>query len=183
MDERWLPCPGYPNYEVSSYGRVRNARRGGRLLKQVPHEESGYLRVALWNGNRRRNMRVHRLVCLAFIGPPPTRRRIEVAHIDGNLNNNTDTNVRWATRLQNEKDKLAHGTRAMGERHGRAKLSTDTVLLVLYLRQRCGMTLAAIELATGVTKSNVHRIVARGGWKHVTLQAANPLQRNDTHVG
>lgn len=60
-DEQWRTIDGFPEYEVSSYGNVRSkdrivTRKGypsrikGVQLKQF--YSRGYMRVALYNGNR-----------------------------------------------------------------------------------------------------------------------------------
>lgn len=43
---------------------------------------------------------VHRIVCTAFNGPPPTDQHV-VDHIDTNRANNRPENLRWLTRLEN----------------------------------------------------------------------------------
>jgi hypothetical protein len=43
---------------------------------------------------------IHRIVCTAFIGPPPTDQHV-VDHIDTNRANNRPENLRWLTRLEN----------------------------------------------------------------------------------
>jgi hypothetical protein len=43
---------------------------------------------------------VHRIVCVAFNGEPPTDRHV-VDHIDTNRANNRPENLRWVTRLEN----------------------------------------------------------------------------------
>ena len=46
------------------------------------------------------NERVHRIVAMAFHGPPPTEKHV-VDHIDTNCRNNRPDNLRWLTRLEN----------------------------------------------------------------------------------
>jgi len=59
-NEAWLPVKGFPNYEVSSQGRVRNIKTK-KVLK--PHKRSdGYITVVF----QRKQKFVHRIVCLAF---------------------------------------------------------------------------------------------------------------------
>lgn len=43
---------------------------------------------------------IHRIVCTAFNGPPPTDQHV-VDHIDTNRANNRPENLRWLTRLEN----------------------------------------------------------------------------------
>ena len=61
--ELWLPIPGWPNYEVSDLGRVRNIN--GRVLKPFTKSHS-YLAVDLHHGDAMRRAYVHRLVLESF---------------------------------------------------------------------------------------------------------------------
>lgn len=71
-------------------------------------------------------MHVHRLVLMAFVGPPPTHRH-QCAHGDGDPANNAVENLRWATCAENHADKLGHGTHNRGEAHPLCTVSTETV--------------------------------------------------------
>ena len=53
------------------------------------------------------------------------RSKRYAAHDDGNKLNNHYTNVFWKTQVENERDKIWHGTTNRGERNGSAKV-TDT---------------------------------------------------------
>lgn len=55
---------------------------------------------------------VHRLVCEAVNGPPPTPEH-QAAHScgKGHLGCVARNHLRWATRIENEADKILHGTR------------------------------------------------------------------------
>ena len=53
---------------------------------------TGYMHIA--------GVRVHRIVCSAFHGEPPTDSHV-VDHIDTNRANNRPENLRWVTRLEN----------------------------------------------------------------------------------
>jgi hypothetical protein len=104
ISEEWRDIPGIEGYEVSSLGRVRTKPK---ILKPYLNPSNGYLTIRL--GRRQFNGPIHRLVCLAFHGPPP-QERMDVAHGDGRKLNNRAENLRWATRAENFKDAVAHGT-------------------------------------------------------------------------
>lgn len=63
-----------------------------------------------------RTMLASRAVCMEAHGEPPSKRH-EAAHSCGNghLGCVNPYHLRWATRKENEADKLAHGTRLHGE--------------------------------------------------------------------
>ena len=88
-----LPIPGVPGYTVSFDGRVFNAV--GDTLAQVIL--AGYASVNLSVEGTKKMWRVHRLVALAFHGPPPDDSYTSVDHVDREKTNNAASNLRWAT--------------------------------------------------------------------------------------
>ena len=114
-DERWLPVPNWEDcYAVSSHGRVRNIRPGGRGRRAPGGILAGSLnafgyRFVILSGNGERwTVTIHRLVCAAFIGPRP--EGLDVCHNDGNRTNNHLANLRYDTRSENIRDAVRHGT-------------------------------------------------------------------------
>lgn len=110
--ERWRPVAGFQGvYEVSSEGRVRSLPRldragrkvGDRLLAITAHP-SGHQQVKLSRDGEYRQAKVHRVVLIAFAGPPP--EGCEVLHTDGNPANNKIENLRWGTRSENLHDSV-----------------------------------------------------------------------------
>lgn len=117
--EEWRPIPGYEGiYEASSLGNVRSLARldgrGRRIrarhLSQWTHP-SGHRIVKLSKNGEYRLGKVHRLILLAFIGPPPDKH--EALHGDGDPGNNRIENLTWGTRSQNQYDRVRHGTHHM----------------------------------------------------------------------
>lgn len=94
--EEWRPIDGFPNYQVSNLGRVKNIKRGYILKNNIG--TYGYYRVNLGRGNMRK---VHRLVAEAFIPNPLELPYIN--HLDENKLNNDVSNLEWATASQNNK--------------------------------------------------------------------------------
>lgn len=114
LPENWRKIQGFPDYSVSDRGRVRRdtpgrGTRAGYILKPS-RDANGYACVNLSRGGPQRKQYVHRIVALAFIGPPPSARH-HVAHWDGNGMNASAQNLRWATQPENEADKVRHGRR------------------------------------------------------------------------
>jgi len=164
-DVEWRECPDLPGYWVSSDGQVRGA--SGRLRKQQTNTQRGGYRQLGIRGpdGRSRMVKVHRLVCRAFHGPPPSPKH-EVAHGDGDPGNNAASNLRWATRSENHRDKHRHGTAAAGERSSSARL-TETQVKSIRARHVAGETQAGIARDLGVGIHLIHQVVRRISWKHV----------------
>lgn len=124
--EEWRTVDVRPDYQVSSLGRIR--RVGGKLrsrkgdILKGSTKPDGYITLRLQGSTYRLNI----LVCRAFHGPAPADKPF-AAHWDGNKSNNSIDNLRWASKPENEADKLRHGRDNRGERHGMSKLTADQV--------------------------------------------------------
>jgi hypothetical protein len=96
-NEIWNTIDGYENYQVSSFGKVRN-KNTGRILKQAMM--GGYYCVGLSN-KKTKTFSVHQLVSKAFI--PNPENKPQVNHKDKNSLNNNLTNLEWVTNQENSK--------------------------------------------------------------------------------
>lgn len=96
--EIWKDAKGYPGYEISSYGRVRNIKTGQILIPEI--NDSGYERIKLHG----KNVKVHRLVAEAFIPNPHGYKQVN--HINEIKTWNTVSNLEWCTAKHN----INHGT-------------------------------------------------------------------------
>ena len=111
MNEIWLNIKCFPDYQVSSEGRVRSKDRtviGGRWkckrkLKGVILKEAltvnGYAFVTLRKRNRAYTKKVHHLVAESFLGDRITG--LVVHHIDGEKLNNCVSNLTYITQSEN----------------------------------------------------------------------------------
>lgn len=93
--EEWIDLIRFPNYQVSTHGRVRQ-KCTGHILKPFS-DRYGYLRLSLGNTD---NVYIHRLVCETFYGQPQYGQT-QVNHIDGNRQNNHVLNLEWCTPKEN----------------------------------------------------------------------------------
>lgn len=95
MPDRWARCAGFPAYEISTTGSVRQ-RHTGRVLGCAP-SDTGYPTVHLQRAGRWYTRTTHTLVWRTFRGDPGGR---EVDHRDRNRGNPRLSNLRLATRSQ-----------------------------------------------------------------------------------
>ena len=92
----WKPIDEHENYEVSSFGKVRNTKTG-RILKS--YNRGGYYCVGLSKNAKISTFNVHRLVAKTFI--PNSENKQQVNHKDKNSLNNNLINLEWATNKEN----------------------------------------------------------------------------------
>lgn len=118
--EEWRPVVGYEGlYEVSDWGRVRSVLRvvkcgngkgserifGGKIIKFSYKKNGKYHRYYLHKkGEKNKWFSCHRLVAEAFIPNPDNKPCID--HIDGNPENNSVYNLRWATHQENSNNPI-----------------------------------------------------------------------------
>lgn len=93
--EIWKNIDGYENYEVSSFGNIRN-KNTGRILKAS--SKGGYYSVGLSN-IKTKSFRVHQLVAKAFL--PNPENKPQVNHKDKNGLNNNVSNLEWNSHQEN----------------------------------------------------------------------------------
>ena len=172
----WRPIPTWPEYEASSAGEIRRVGNVTSLRLHVNVSRAGYLQVGLWRQGRGRTCSVHRLVCEAFYGDPPVGG-LDVAHRNGVKSDNRPDNLRWATRAENERDKVAHGRSNIGSRNGQAILSEQAVAtirerLLMLPRSAGGVkfrkgAIPALAEEYGVGRSAIYNIIYGSHWRHV----------------
>jgi transposase-like protein len=105
-DEVWKAIYGHPGYEASHIGNIRSWCKPGpggepaespRLLRQsLETNGGGYLCVSV----RSKRMSVHRLVLLAFEGPPPPGQP-QAHHINRDKTDNRRANLVWVSASEN----------------------------------------------------------------------------------
>lgn len=178
IPEEWRPVPYQPfdsAYEVSSLGRVRRTLPHTNMRWQEPNRimapqtrGGGYQFVRMTISNAGKTATVHKMVALAFLGPPPFPNAV-VRHLDDVPAHNVVTNLRWGSQKENIADTLVTGhaaIRRVGERHFRARLTTE---IVRTIRDRAAMGEVTYRIAAdlGLSYGSVWAVVHRRTWMHL----------------
>jgi hypothetical protein len=103
----------------------------------------------------------HRLVCELAHGPAP-HPKAEAAHSCGNRICCNPHHLRWATRIENQADRLQHGTHNRGSKQGQSKLTEEDVRKIRALRG--SMTEREIAKLFDIGRRHVNDIHRRVCW-------------------
>ena len=97
----WKSVVGFEGlYDVSDAGEVRNA--AGDVINPVL-DKNGYRKIGLSKDRTRSMHSVHRLVAIAFIQNPDGK--LCVTHVNGIASDNSAANLRWATKMENNRNR------------------------------------------------------------------------------
>lgn len=108
--------PEFPNYRIYENGVIESNFKHKtnipcdtwRQVKPIFDKSCGYFIVTLCSGTGvRKNKRVHRLLCEAFIPNPENKKHVN--HKNGNKLDNDITNLEWATEKENSKHAVLIG--------------------------------------------------------------------------
>ena len=113
--EIFVILPDFPNYEISTLGRLKN--KNGKILKfrKGVGGRGGdeYYRTNLYRGNGPETKNIHQLVLKTFQNKPNTQTLI-VDHINHNTLDNSLSNLRWATYSENAINVTMYTTNTSG---------------------------------------------------------------------
>ena len=95
MEELWMPIEDFPDYSVSSLGRIR-ADKTGRILA-LSETQFGLVQVGMMQNGRQKHRSVPLLVAKAFL--PPSKSPFDTPiNLDGDRHNNRVENLLWRPR-------------------------------------------------------------------------------------
>lgn len=171
----WKDIPNYEGlYQVSDSGQVRSLDRTdsrgrkwkGKVLKTWPDGLSGYLQVCLSKEGKVIQIRIHRLITLAFHGLPSGR---QANHKNGEKTDNRAHNLEWMTCSENVKHRInVLGIQnPAGESHACSKLTAKQVKEIRRLCAQGKNSQKSLAHRFGVTPSAISQIFTRRTWKHI----------------
>lgn len=172
QNEEWRVIEDFPDYEVSSIGRVRRATDGihtfkGRILGR--RLKKGYWTVCLSKPDpiqrKQFTRNIHRLLAIAFLGKPPLLDS-QVNHKNGIKMDNRLGNLEWCTPLENN----IHAAEVLqvncGEKAPNAKLSADNVLTI-YAELLNGTSPRILAKQYNIPTGHVYQIKRKRTWRHL----------------
>lgn len=159
MIEIWKKCIGHPTYKVSNKGRVKH---GTSIVKPVITAR-GYAQFTVYTNGVKSNVRLNRMVLMAFKGVEGTHAR----HLNRDRSDNRLSNLEWGSAKDNYADSVGHGTNVKGESHGKSKLDEEKVREIHGLRT--ALTTRQIGSIYGVCPTTIQSIFRGNTWKHVKL--------------
>lgn len=168
MNEVWKPIPGYDKYEASNLGRIRSlwGVRGKGLIILKASISRGYYQLHISPG--RKNIRVHRLVMLAFYG----YSGLHINHKNGVKTDNRLENLEYVSARDNIIHAYRTGLKKPASAHGEschlAKLSEADVYWMRenYVRNGRWNTTTMAE-RFNVSPQTVSKILKRKIWSHL----------------
>jgi hypothetical protein len=86
--------------------------------------------------------------------------------MDGDASNNDIANLAWVTHAENIAHKAIHGTKVVGERHHRARL-TDHKVRELRARYAAGESAQSMAAEFGVSRHSAWKASTGRAWQHV----------------
>ncbi len=118
--EIWKPIPEFPEYSVSSLGRLLSFKSGEPKLMRTSPNHNGYPQAILYRNGRQHHQLVHRLTATAFI--PNPENKPEVNHKNGDKEDGSVSNLEWATDSENKQ----HSCYVLGNRTKTFRLTSPT---------------------------------------------------------
>jgi len=120
-------------YEVFEDSTIIGLARG-KVIKQRL-DDDGYPTITYGKMNRRKSMRVHKVMALTFLEKPYDYNKVtyDVDHKDNNRQNNHISNLQYLTHVDNVKKSYECGNQdgaRVGVLNGRATFTEKDVLLI-----------------------------------------------------
>lgn len=161
----WTSAYGAKNYFVSIDGKIVSViGKNIRLLKPI--------KCGLYDGVQLshndcviRKVYIHRLMLSSWDMPALPEQQCR--HLDGNRVNNALVNLQWGSKAENERDRVLHGTSAVGTKNPQSKLTDSSVKHLRALRKESAWSYKRLGNYFGVSTMTAYRAVTGQAWSHL----------------
>lgn len=162
--EVWKVIVDFPDYLISSFGRVASMRRGAPRIMRGGRGTTPmkYLRVTLRGTKGIVNRNIHSLVAAHFLPGKPVGGM--ALHRDGVVGNCRVDNLYWGTSTENAKDRIAHGRSGKRQANPNAKLTDSQVAEIRSLYSKGDVRQVDLAVMFGVEQAHVSRIIRQTSW-------------------
>lgn len=168
--ERWTKLEKY-NITVSNMGRIKNAN--DKFIEGYIRQGYKQLHIKRRNDKKTTMTTFHRMVCLAFLGKPPSKNHV-INHKNGNKLDNRLKNLEYCTRSENAKH--AHANNLVDIKKRAAKCVKAVIQCDSFgeeIKQFNSIKEASEQLGisrSGISDSCAGRKIYAGNykWKYVT---------------
>jgi hypothetical protein len=164
IDGNFREIPGYEGYYVTQNGVIVSTRKGAPKVVKTQVNDEGYHVLITSIDGFRTSLRRARAIALAWIPNDDPINKIHACHNDGSKDNDTVSNIRWGTFVENMADKRIHGTGYTG---GPVKKLDDAKATAIRMAHSAGRAIRALALEYNVDRQTIRRCV-----NYVTYQEA-----------
>jgi len=171
--EVFIPIKGFPNYEISSYGRIlslgKSWNTGANIITtkrkiKKPNISKGYYMTTIFRNCKGKVVRIHQLVATHFLDTIPNEN---VNHEDGFKLNNCYKNLTWMTIQSNVTHAIKNGlVDNRGSNQTNSKLTESEVRRIREIAIT-GISKRIIGIQFGVSREAIQSIYSRKTWKHI----------------
>jgi hypothetical protein len=116
MEEIWKDIPTYDGfYQVSNFGNVKSLKCNKQKILKAGLNSCGYYQVVLCKNVHMKNMKVHKLVAMAFLNHLPNGMNTIIDHINNDKLDNRLENLQIISQRENSsKDRKSGSSQYTG---------------------------------------------------------------------
>ena len=105
--EIWKTIKEFKDYQISNLGRIKSLKNNKEKILVSHPNEKGYYNIDLYLNNKRKTLRIHKLVAEYFLNHKGDgTMKLVIDHIDNDKSNNNDNNLQIITNRENSSKTL-----------------------------------------------------------------------------